>query len=76
MKKVICPYCDKEIETLIEDRVQRAYYDVKWDNEGEIDVWDFRDYDTIISSEYYCPECDKKVAKNVNELGKKFKIKA
>ncbi|MCK9544953.1 MAG: hypothetical protein M0R03_23300 [Novosphingobium sp.] len=51
-----CAKCGKEIKSLIEDRVQRAYY--KFIGKDNLE---FRDYDTIISQEFYCPECDKKL---------------
>lgn len=71
-----CPLCKKEIEGVIEDRLQHAYYDVWWNDNKEIDDnYQHRDYGDAISSKYYCPECDSLIAKNDDELTKKLNIK-
>ena len=55
--------CKKEISNLTEDRVQRAYYNFQGVDIGS----DFNDYGDVISQEFYCPECDKKLFDNENQ---------
>jgi len=57
MPKIIkCPHCKVELDYLIEDRVQRAYYRVE--RNGDCDL---NDYGDVINSRYYCPDCDKQI---------------
>jgi uncharacterized protein YlaI len=65
MKTIKCPECKKDLESVIEDRVQRAYWQVNLETAD----YQFEDYDNILESRYYCPECDEQLdTKEVEKL--------
>lgn len=66
----ICPYCQTEQNRVIQDRVQRSYYDVY--PEGN-DLEYNHDSDGDVESEaFYCPECDSKLADNEDQVLRLF----
>jgi DNA-directed RNA polymerase subunit RPC12/RpoP len=50
-----CQKCGVEMDYIIEDRVQRAYYSVA---NGD---YSFDEYGDILNTRYYCPNCDKQL---------------
>lgn len=66
----ICPHCKTEQDRVIQDRVQRSYYDVY--PEGN-DLGYNHDSDGDIESEaFYCPECDSKLADDSDQVLRLF----
>lgn len=66
----ICPHCKTEQDSVTEDRVQRAYYDVRPGLSGM--DYQLNDYDDVISQAFYCPECDSKLADNEDQVLRLF----
>jgi len=70
-QKIKCPKCGHKIDGLIEDRVQRAFYDVF--PEGDDISYQLSEFDDIISSRFYCPDCDKQIAGSEEEVEELFR---
>lgn len=66
----ICPYCETEQDSVTEDRVQRAYYDVRPELSGM--DYQLNDYDDVISQAFHCPNCDHKLADNEDQVLRLF----
>jgi len=66
----ICPYCETEQDSVTEDRVQRAYYNVHPGLSGM--DYQLNDYDDVISQAFHCPECDHKLADNEDQVLRLF----
>ena len=69
--KFICPQCKEEQDSVIEDRVQRAYYTVIPEGEGNY-LYQLNDYGDIHNVRFHCPNCDKIVAHDEDGLDKLF----
>lgn len=67
----ICPNCGQEQDSVTEDRVQRAYYDVRPAGLNGVD-YQLNDYDDVISQTFHCPECDHKLADNEDQVLRLF----
>lgn len=66
----ICPYCETEQDSVTEDRVQRAYYNVHPGLSGM--DYQLNDYDDVISQTFHCPNCDHKLADNEDQVLRLF----
>jgi uncharacterized protein YlaI len=66
---VKCPKCKKEISSLTEERHQPSYYDVSLDKDGDLD-YQFRDDGNGGTSQFFCPECDKFITEDEDEVKK------
>lgn len=72
-----CPKCKKEIDSLIEDRQQVAYYNVTLveDKNGDGLDYNLNEYGDCIKSSFFCPECDKKLFNTEKQAIKFLKSK-
>jgi uncharacterized protein YbaR (Trm112 family) len=82
MKKIICPKCKEKLDDVVEDRVQRAFYNVDINYKAlALENYSLNDYDDIMESKFYCKNCDKLIAKDelamekliCKAMGKKWK---
>ena len=69
--KYICPGCKTEQRSVIEDRVQQIFLNVWPESKGNYSYDHDNDGD-IHRSRFHCPNCDKLLAHDENELDKLF----
>lgn len=69
--KYICPHCKEEQDAVNEDRVQQAFYTVFPEGKGNYN-YQLDEYGDCHRSRFHCPNCDKVVAHDEDELDKLF----